>query len=142
MPMMSVRRTTASTSASTEFGVISDNLVADARAYRQTEQLNASQTSAITKDIGPQAGPLPTVVHLEPLLVLRQKATDKAWWVSTRHDGEDLVAQTGVVRTEPRQRLAQGHTTLDERVGLAGHRLSGTARCNEQPTEVGVGRRQ
>ncbi|MGA4668645.1 hypothetical protein ACPCG0_02400 [Propionibacteriaceae bacterium Y1923] len=40
-----------STSASAEFGVISDNLVADARAYRQTEQLNASQTSAITQEM-------------------------------------------------------------------------------------------
>ncbi len=92
--------------------------------------------------IGLQAGPLPTVVHLETLLVFRQRATGKAWRVSTRHHGEDLVAQTGVVRTEPRQHLTQGHITLDERVGLAGHLLSGTARCNEQPTEIGVGHRQ
>lgn len=40
-----------STSATTEFGVISDNLVADAEAYRQTEQLNAAQTAAITKEM-------------------------------------------------------------------------------------------
>ena len=42
MPMMSVRRTTASTSASTEFGVISDNLVADARAAIGAPELPAA----------------------------------------------------------------------------------------------------
>lgn len=39
-----------STSATSEFSLISDNLVADMQAYRQTEDANAAQTAAITKE--------------------------------------------------------------------------------------------
>ena len=40
-----------STSATSEFGLISDNLVADAQAYQQTEDTNAAQSAAITKEL-------------------------------------------------------------------------------------------